>query len=231
MTTKKEIAVRNDTYSITNPQEVSALAMAVKKHIVQNKLSVNIVGKEYAMVEGWQFAGGMLGLFPQIVKVENLSSGAEYKWMATVNLVNLKTKEVVGTGFALCSNKEGKKKTFDEYAVLSMAQTRAIGKAYRNFIGWIMKMAGYDTTPAEEIKNIAGQPVITQPVKESKVATAPGKPVDYISQVKIRLGKIGAKNEAQGIKILRERTGLTWKNFNVTPKQAQIALAALIQSK
>jgi hypothetical protein len=66
-------------------------------------------------------------------------------------IINLKTGEIISRGFAVCSNKEGKKKSFDEYAVLSMAQTRAIGKAYRNVIGWTMKLAGYETTPAEEM--------------------------------------------------------------------------------
>ena len=33
-----------------------------------------------------------------------------------------------------------------------MAQTRAIGKAYRNIIGWVIKLSGYEPTPAEEVK-------------------------------------------------------------------------------
>jgi hypothetical protein len=52
---------------------------------------------------------------------------------------------------AICSNKEMSKKGFDEYAIASMAQTRAIGKAYRNKMAFIMKMAGYEATPAEEV--------------------------------------------------------------------------------
>ena len=35
--------------------------------------------------------------------------------------------------------------------MMSMAQTRALGKAYRMALGWIMKMAGYEATPAEEM--------------------------------------------------------------------------------
>lgn len=34
---------------------------------------------------------------------------------------------------------------------MSMAQTRAIGKAYRNILAWIIRAAGYEPTPAEEM--------------------------------------------------------------------------------
>jgi hypothetical protein len=52
---------------------------------------------------------------------------------------------------AICSNKEGNKRQWDEYAILSMAQTRATGKAFRNLISWLMKAAGFEATPAEEM--------------------------------------------------------------------------------
>jgi hypothetical protein len=71
--------------------------------------------------------------------------------MAKAEIVNSKD-EVLSVGYAICSKSESKKSSFDEYAVLSMAQTRSIGKAYRNLIGWVMKMSGYESTPAEEIK-------------------------------------------------------------------------------
>lgn len=140
------------TYKIASPKDMASMATVLKNHIVKHKLYTPIVGKNYVQVEGWQFAGGLMGLFPRVAKVENLSvEGKETKWMAEVEVVNLKTNEVVSRGFAVCSNKESKKKMFDEYAVLSMAQTRATGKAYRNLIGWVMKLAGYEGTPSEEM--------------------------------------------------------------------------------
>lgn len=41
--------------------------------------------------------------------------------------------------------------TADEYAVNSMAQTRASAKALRNAFGWVAELAGYQSTPAEEM--------------------------------------------------------------------------------
>lgn len=140
--------IKSTTYAIDRPMQMAKMATLLQKHIKSNGLSVKIAGKDYVMVEGWQFAGGMMGLFPRVIKVEKLDDN---KWMAQVEIVNQKNDKVISSGFAICSKEEMKKKTFDEYAILSMAQTRAIGKAYRNLIGWVMKMAGYEATPMEEM--------------------------------------------------------------------------------
>ena len=154
----KAIEVKK-AYDLTSPQQMTGLAKVLKQYVVDNKLYTGIQGKNYVHVEGWQFAGGMLGLMPRIVKVEQLNEkGSKAKWMAEAEIFNVKTGLVVGKGFAICSSEEGKKKSFDEYAILSMAQTRAVGKAYRNLIGWTMKLAGYQGTPAEEMTARGEQP-------------------------------------------------------------------------
>ena len=149
----RAVAIKKESFQLSNPQSMSKLAVMLKEHIKANNLTVNIQGKDYIYVEGWQFAGGMMGLFPKIVSVTKVDTGdaKTFKYTAEAQIINTKDGSVMGTGFALCSNAEGKKKSFDEYAVMSMAQTRAIGKAYRNIIGWVMKMTGYEATPAEEM--------------------------------------------------------------------------------
>ena len=49
-----------------------------------------------------------------------------------------------------------------------MAQTRAIGKAYRNLLGWVMKLAGYETTPSEEMIKIRETSEPQKPAQEIK---------------------------------------------------------------
>jgi hypothetical protein len=172
---KNELAIREQGYALTQPKQIVEMAEVLKQHVVQQKLYTNIVGKNYAHVEGWQFAGGLMGLFPRIVAVENLSNDKETKWKADVEIVNIKDGSVVSRGFAVCSSKETKKKAFDEYAILSMAQTRAIGKAYRNIIGWVMKLAGYEATPSEEMTK-AGETVVNKPVPEAPTKTTKSTP-------------------------------------------------------
>ncbi|MBK3666165.1 hypothetical protein JJE66_33710 [Bradyrhizobium diazoefficiens] len=163
----KEITIREGGYELTQPRQMVDLATVLKKHIVDNRLYTTITGKNYAHVEGWQFAGGMLGMFPRVTGVENLSTDHETKWKADVEVVDLRTGAIISRGFAICSNKESKKKTFDEYAVLSMAQTRAIGKAYRNVIGWVMKLAGYEPTASEEMTRAGETAAAAQPEGKS----------------------------------------------------------------
>jgi len=77
-----------------------------------------------------------------------------YRCSAQVLPISGNSKRILSTGFAVCSNTESKKREFDEYALMSMAQTRAIGKAYRNLIGFLMSNAGFEGTPAEEMEEV-----------------------------------------------------------------------------
>lgn len=135
-------------------ETAKATAKKLVKFVKENRLSANIAGKDYLMVEAWQFAGALMNLTPIIKEVLHVApeslDGKEFKYSATAEIFN-DQGILVGRGFAICSNKESKKKVFDEYAIASMAQTRAIGKAFRNKLAWIVRMAGYEATPAEEI--------------------------------------------------------------------------------
>jgi hypothetical protein len=162
-----------ESYDISRSDETMHLAVDLAKFIKENKLYQNIQGKEFVNVEGWQYAGSRLGIFPVVEHVLNVSNDAEMKYEAKVTLLNVRSGQTVGAGFAICSNKENGKKYYQEFAIASMAQTRAIGKAYRNILAWIIRAAGYEPTPAEEMDYTA-QPevkVVQQPVvKTEKVA-------------------------------------------------------------
>lgn len=72
---------------------------------------------------------------------------------AEVQLKHLRSGEVLGRAVAYCSNEEQGKQDFDEFKIASMAQTRATGKAFRLLVSWVMSLAGYEPTPAEEMEN------------------------------------------------------------------------------
>jgi hypothetical protein len=132
-------------------------------------------------VEGWQYAGSRLGILPVVEQVTNMSTDTELKYQAKVNLLNLRTEQVVGAGFAICSNKEQGKKFYQEFAIASMAQTRAIGKAYRNALAWIIRAAGYEPTPAEEMDyagntpEVKAEPARVEPAKAQQPVAATAK--------------------------------------------------------
>ena len=163
-----------ESYDIAKSDETMHLAIDLAKFIKENKLYQNIQGKEYVNVEGWQYAGSRLGILPVVEHVINVSTDTELKYQAKVNLLNLRTEQVVGAGFAICSNKEQGKKFYQEFAIASMAQTRAIGKAYRNILAWIIRAAGYEPTPAEEMEYTGN---VHDAKPEPQTAAAPAKPV------------------------------------------------------
>lgn len=145
------------TYDIVNKDSMLSLSNELAKLIKEKNLSTTIQRKEYVNVSGWQFAGSALGLMPIITEVTDLTrrgeqpNQVEFKYLAKCEVRKITTGEVVSTGIAICSSFERTKASFDEYAILSMAQTRAIGKAYRNLLAWLMNAAGFEATPAEEM--------------------------------------------------------------------------------
>ena len=162
-------------YDLVNKDSMLGLSNELSRLIVEKKLTTNIQGKNYVNVEGWMFCGSALGLNPVITEVTDLTrrgtepGQVEIKYMAKCEVRNINTGQLVATGVAICSNFEHSKKRFDEYAILSMAQTRAIGKAYRNLLAWLMKAAGFEATPAEEM--------------DFAVAEAPKKPSKPVVEV------------------------------------------------
>ncbi|WP_347156551.1 hypothetical protein [Pontibacter chitinilyticus] len=168
-----------ESYDIAKSDETLHLAIDLAKFIKENRLYQNIQGKEYVNVEGWQYAGSRLGILPVVEHVINVSTDDEIKYQAKVNLLDLRSEQIVGAGFAICSNREQGKKYYQEFAIASMAQTRAIGKAYRNILAWIIRAAGYEPTPAEEMdysgNDQAAKPAVPTEKKPTMKAAATAK--------------------------------------------------------
>ena len=176
-TVAKKAASRAESYDIAKSDETLDLAKDLARFIKDNKLSTQVQGKEFVNVEGWQYAGSRLGIVPIVEHVINLSNEQELKYQAKVTLYDLRHGTTVGAGFAICSNKESGKKFYQEFAIASMAQTRAIGKAYRNILAWIIRAAGYEPTPAEEMEysgNVpapAVAPAVAEPTPVMRAVT------------------------------------------------------------
>lgn len=128
-------------------QRASEIATALAKIVNERKLYKVISDRKYVHVEGWSTLGAMLGVLPLEKSVTQIEKGYE----AYVQLIRSKDGQVVGGASAICTRDERNWHNRDEYAVRSMAITRATGKAYRLGFSWIMQLAGYEVTPAEEI--------------------------------------------------------------------------------
>jgi hypothetical protein len=154
-------------------EKATAIADTLADIIKKKRLYTTISGKDFVRVEGWTTLGAMLGVLPREVETQPIENGYE----STVELVRANDGAVIGRGSAICTREERNWSSRDDYAVRSMAITRATGKAYRLGFSWIMTLAGYEPTPAEEVlgedePKQQRQPVRKQKQTETKVAAA-----------------------------------------------------------
>lgn len=143
--------------NLDDQESLVAGAQRLNDFIVQNKLSSNIKGKQYVKAEGWQFLYALAGLRPHVnrpVRRAESNVPGEITYEAECNLFDAEGNNV-GYGFAVASNLEAAHNTYEEYAIASYAQTRAISKAGRNRFAFIMALAGYAPTPLEEMQGVA----------------------------------------------------------------------------
>jgi hypothetical protein len=192
---QKLVKKKVESYDISKSDETLNLAVDLAKFIKENKLFHNIQGKEFVNVEGWQYAGSRLGILPIVEELTNISDEHEMKYQAKVKLLNLRTEQIVGSGFAICSNKESGKKYYQEFAIASMAQTRAIGKAYRNILAWIIRAAGYEPTPAEEMDYLS-TPTVAEIPKASASRLQPTPVAAEPAAAEVLQPKVVAQEEA-----------------------------------
>jgi hypothetical protein len=138
-------------------EEATYIANQLADIIKQKKLYKKIGNKDHVYVEGWTTLGALSKIFPVLEHSERLDREDEIAYESRVVAQTIDGK-VVGVGEALCSNKENNWRGQDEYAIKSMSQTRATSKALRMPLGWIMVLAGYNPTPAEEMDGISKFP-------------------------------------------------------------------------
>ena len=113
---------------------------------------------EYVMVEGWEVLGTFLGIVPVTTIIDEIKNKhghtVGYKARATLyqNPI-IKNDEIMGGTVIARAEAQADKSGYqtDMFAIASMAQTRALGKAYRMGLSWIMKMAGFEGTFAEDM--------------------------------------------------------------------------------
>jgi hypothetical protein len=178
-------------FGVRNPQEIlqkaeehaKVLAGAIEKRA----LYTEIKQRRHVWVEGWTLLGSMLGVFPVCVWTRPLKheDGTHWGWEARVEARTL-GGALVGAAEAQCLCEEQNWAGRDDYALRSMAQTRATSKALRLPLGFVVTLAGFDSTPAEEMSEtpdtrwpgepVAQEPGLEQPLQASIKKAQAAKP-------------------------------------------------------
>ena len=135
----------------------SEMAGELARMIEAQRLWDPINGKKYVKVEGWTTLGVMMG----VVAREVTTTENDGIYTAVVELVRMLDGACISRASAECGapdelDRYGKPvwSNRPRYARRSMAQTRATGKACRLAFSWVMSLAGYEVTPAEEMTHV-----------------------------------------------------------------------------
>jgi hypothetical protein len=160
----------NPKQMLRQAQEVAEVLMDV---VLKQKLYQDIGKSRHIEVPAWQFAAHFYGISAKIVEgatvpyVDELTGAAGFKSRAEAMLIS--TGQVISAGEALCLNNEDNWSMRPKYEyqngnrvqtgqvhvpsfqLMSMAQTRAIGKALSNILRFVVVLAGFADTPAEEM--------------------------------------------------------------------------------
>ena len=155
-----------------SPEEVLAEGVRQAKVLMQivdanPGLAPMINKKRFPTVEIWETLGKFNHLTARTEWTRQRSDGT---FEARVELVDTHTGFVIGAAEAECSRSEEKWAKSLGYSLKSMAQTRAVSKAFRMNLSWIVVLAGMQPTPAEEVprggfKDDAPQPQEPPPKK------------------------------------------------------------------
>lgn len=161
-------------------KNAAALAQDVAKIVKENGLSRSFKAgaKEHVYVEGWLTISRVNNEAPH-AKVEAVETHGEHEVVKARAWITDAHGATVSEADGYCSTEEANWRGKPFYARASMAQTRAIGKAMRLRHAWVMVMAGFSPTPAEEMDGVDDIKPTKATVK-SRPATTPTPEADSV---------------------------------------------------
>ena len=163
----------------------AAKATSLKKVVDANGLAARINGKEYLKVEAWMTiaAGYEYTAWPEWTRQ------TDGIWEARVVVYDRNGRQV-GAGESQCgSYDDGHWNTAPENARRSMAQTRAISKAYRSCLSWVVILAGYSPTPFEEMEHVQREETQKARVVDAPRPQAPQEYTSTVSEKQVKFIK------------------------------------------
>ena len=148
-------------------------AKALVSVVSQKKNPVIMNGEQYLEYEDWQTCGQFYGYTVRTGEAVMVEIDGVKGAKAQADLIDIKTGMYLGGAEAYCMRDEERWNTRPKYEwqgegenrkrvkvgdevvpwfqLASMAQTRAGAKAFRNRLAWVVVLAGYRPTPAEEM--------------------------------------------------------------------------------
>ena len=160
---EKTIATRTETTPDIVVQDAQNKADVLYNVIEKQHLYQEIKGKKYLQLEAWQTLGKFCNVIGEIewVKSVELWDARGFEARAVIKLTevsideegrtHIKVGDTIAMAESMCMSDEPNWKGKPIFQLKSMAQTRALSKAYRSCLSFIVALAGYSPTPAEEM--------------------------------------------------------------------------------
>lgn len=195
MTENLPAIVNNETQTLSTvlgvaPKDMMKYALEISDTLTdvlrQRGMTQTFGQGEHVKSEGWQLAGSLLGFTTAEGPITELADGS---FEATVELRSIGSGRVLATASARCGSDEPTWRSKPKYARRSMAITRAIGRVYAQNFRWIIKLAGYETTPAEEM------PEIIRDIVQETPETYDAENVKHKTRLAAELGKRGVPRD------------------------------------
>ena len=151
--------------------EARKAATALGDVLKNKKKPVTMNGEQYLEFEDWQTVGRFYGVTAKVASTEYVEFNGVVGFQARAVAIRPDGMEV-SAAEAMCLSDEPNWNKKPMFQLRSMAQTRACAKALRNVLAWVVVLAGYKGTPAEEIADMtSGRENVAMP--QEKAAHAP----------------------------------------------------------
>jgi len=228
--TEKKIVEEQET-SLTVFPENPEQAMIKAQEIVQlmsgkvKGFISKIQGKDYPKVEWWTTVGATLSLSPYVLpdSVKPILKNDQiigYHARAEVRDIRFNPPKTITAAEAMCTKEENNWKNRDEHALKSMAQTRAVSKAYRLGFSFLAVLAGLQPTPAEEMDFDNGN---NNPKTKKKTSKTNNFSADKLKKEMYSYLKKITKNPDEIPSIIEKWTDKRFSNLHqLTDAQVQI---------
>ena len=183
--------------------KAAEMAVILNRIVKQAGLSQKFGSKEYLQFEAWQTIGRFHNCTPvtewtRAIKQDGYDGN--WGWECRVNVITA-DGQLVGAAEGMCCRDESNWKKRNDYALRSMAQTRTASKALRSCFAWVAVLAGYEATPAEEMKD----EYVKDKPKDEKPEFVPITP-DQKAKI-VEMFKAQGYEKKEATKLYREHLG------------------------
>ena len=147
---RQEIATKPEIIPNVVVQDAQIKADMLYSVVEKQHLYMQIRDKKYLTLEAWEILGKFCDLTATVEWVNPVELWGSKGFEARVEIKDNKGK-VISIAESMCMSDEPNWKGKPIFQLKSMSQTRAMSKAYRMCLSFIVSLAGYNATPAEEM--------------------------------------------------------------------------------